>query len=95
MEGTPWASRVMVTGAERPATGRVPSSWGKEAWRSWRKLMAARRVARASRRRRAAEVRRRRRGKERRGVGGVRVIARVILGDGACGMLVAVISDVL
>src|SRR5262245_22825859 len=29
MRGTPWASRPIVTGAERPASVLFPSSWGR------------------------------------------------------------------
>ena len=36
MWGTPWASRWMVTGAERPGMETAPSSWGRESCMDWR-----------------------------------------------------------
>ena len=36
MWGTPWLSRRMVTGAERPGMATAPSSWGSESDMDWR-----------------------------------------------------------
>src|ERR1700761_676837 len=73
MEGTFWASRVMVTGAERPATGTLPSRrpWlaRRLARRSRRRTVAVTTRVMARRRARAAKAKRTRRS-ERRLMGG-------------------------